>query len=299
MGKASRTKQQVTGRKKIAAQRAAEHRAQVRHRVLLASGAIVAVIAIVVTFVVIALNTKKTAPASAAGNEPTGATLAKVVSDTTSVSAGTLEAVGAGSVTKPPVAVSWTPLTSGGKPEVLYIGAEFCPYCALQQWGLVVALSRFGTFTGLRTVHSSSSDVYPNTPTWTFYGSSYTSRYLAFTPVELASNIPDTSAPMGYVPLQSPTAGQQALLRKYDPKLSIPFTDVGNKYVISGASASPQVLAGKSWAEIASSLHNASSPVAQAVNGTANYITAAICKLTGNQPITTCTPTVTALVLTA
>ena len=295
MGKASRTKQQATGRKKSAALRAAERRAEVRRRALVASGAIVVVMAIVVAFVVISLNTKKTAPSSAAGNGPTGAALAKVVSDTTSVPASILDAVGAGSVTRPPAAVSGAALTSDGKPEVLYLGAEFCPYCALQQWGLVVALSRFGTFSGLRTVHSSSTDVYPNTPTWTFYGSSYTSRYLTFTPVEQATNVPDASAPLGYVPLQSPTAGQQALIKKYDPGLTIPFVDIGNKYVISGASASPQVLAGKSWAQIAASLQDASSPVAQAVGGTASYITAAICKLTNNQPATACTPAVTAL----
>ena len=37
------------------------------------------------------------------------------------------------------------------------------------------------------------------------------------------------------------------------------------------------------------------SAVAKAVNGTANYITAAICKTTGNQPSSVCTPSVTAL----
>ena len=295
MGKASRTKQHPAGRNKTAAPRAAKRRTQVHRRVLLAAGAIVAVIAIVVTFTVIALNTKKTAPSSVAGNGPTGAALTKVVSDTTSVPPSILDTVGAGSVNTPPTAVSGTPLTADGKPEVLYIGAEFCPYCALQQWGLVVALSRFGTFAGLRTVHSSSADIYPDTSTWTFYRSSYTSRYLTFTPVEQATNVPDATAPLGYVPLQSPTAGQQASLRKYDPELSIPFTDIGNKYVITGASASPQVLAGKSWAQIASSLHDPSSPVAQAVDGTANYITAAICKLTNDQPVTACTPTVRAL----
>ena len=60
-----------------------------------------------------------------------------------------------------------------------------------------MALSRFGTFIGLRTVHSFSTDTYPNTPTWTFYGSSYTRKYLTFTPVEQASNVPDATAPMG------------------------------------------------------------------------------------------------------
>jgi hypothetical protein len=48
-------------------------------------------------------------------------------------------------------------------------------------------------------------------------------------------------------------------------------------------------------AQIASDLHNANSPLAKAVNGTANYITAAICKLTGNQPASACTATVKSL----
>ena len=76
---------------------------------LLASGAVVVVIGIVVAFVVIALSSKQTAPSSGPGNGPTGAALAKVVSDTTSVPVSTLDAVGAGSVTTPPTAVSGAP----------------------------------------------------------------------------------------------------------------------------------------------------------------------------------------------
>ena len=116
-----------------------------------------------------------------------------------------LEKVGAGSVTSPPSAISGTPLTAGGKPEMLYIGAEYCPYCAFERWGMIVALSRFGSFSGLSTVHSSSTDQFPNTPTWTFYKSSYTSKYLTFTTVEQTTNVPDSSSPLGYVPLQSLT----------------------------------------------------------------------------------------------
>ena len=47
----------------------------------------------------------------------------------------TLAAVGQGSVAQP-----WTkasepkPLTLHGKPELLYIGAEFCPVCAVERW---------------------------------------------------------------------------------------------------------------------------------------------------------------------
>ena len=291
MGKASRSKQEGSRRERIAAQRAAERRAEVRNRILLATGAVVVVIAIVVVFIVVKTN-NKTPASSGPSNGPTGTALAQVVAETTSVPASTLQAVGAGSVTTPPKAVTGSPLTSGGKPQTLYIGAEYCPYCAFERWGMVVALSRFGTFSGLHTVHSSSTDVYPNTPTFTFYGSTYSSKYVTFTPVEETTNVPQGS---GYTALQKPTAAEQALMAQYDPSGSIPFVNFGNKYTIVGASASPQVLSGKSWSAIATSLHDPSSPIAQAVLGTANYMTAALCKMTGNQPASVCTPAVTAL----
>jgi hypothetical protein len=291
MGKASRSKRDGSRREKIAAQRARERRREVRNRVLLASGSVVVVIAVVVAFVLVKVNSKATT--SGVSNGPTGAALASVVSGTTSVPAATLDAVGAGSVTTPPSKISGPPLTSGGKPEMFYLGAEYCPYCAFERWAMVVALSRFGTFSNLHTTHSSSTDVYANTSTWTFYKSSYTSKYVTFTPVEETTNVPDKSAPLGYVPLQSPTSAQQALISKYNPNgASFPWVDFGNQYAISGASASPQVLAGKSWSQIAAALKDPSSPIAKAVDGTANYMTAAICKMTSNQPASACTPVV-------
>ena len=65
--------------------------------------------------------------------------------------------------------------------------------------------------------------------------------------------------------------------------------------MISGASYNPGVLDGLSWSTIAADLSNPNSPVAKAVDGTANYITAAICKMTGNQPASACTATVKSL----
>ena len=62
--------------------------------------------------------------------------------------------------------------------------------------------------------------------------------------------------------------------------------------MISGASFSPQVLQGKSWSQIATALKDPTSPIAKAVDGAANYLTATICTLTGNQPATACTPVV-------
>jgi hypothetical protein len=237
-----------------------------------------------------------------------------VVNQTISVPAAALDAVGSGSgqVTGPPFTIkgNQSPLTSGGKPEMLYMGAEYCPFCAAERWAMVVALSRFGTFSGLATTHSASvngagqQEVYPNTSTWTFRNATYTSNYLTFQSVELDTNIPNP-ATQGYTTLQTPTAAQQALINKYDnstydPPLgnntgSIPFIDFGNKYMIAGASYSPQVLAGKTWAQIAAALKTPSSPIARAVDGTANYITAAICQLTGNQPASACTTVVKSL----
>ncbi len=65
--------------------------------------------------------------------------------------------------------------------------------------------------------------------------------------------------------------------------------------MISGASYVAGTLAGLSWSTIATDLSNPNSTVAKAVDGTANYITAAICKMTNNQPASACTATVQSL----
>ena len=310
MGKASRTKVDSTRRERIAAQRAAERRAEQRRRILIAAGSIIAVVAIVVAFIVVKANSKPPA-SNTASNGPTGAALASVVSDLTSVPASTTDKIGNGggqvNATPKPV-TNGTPLTANGKPEMLYMGAEYCPYCAAERWAMIQALSRFGTFSGLSTVHSASvngagqAEPYPNTPTFTFHGSTYTSQYLTFTPVETQTNIPDKTTG-GYTTLETPTKDQTALLTKYDvpPYVpagregAIPFIDFGNQYVSIGVSYNPQVLSGLSWSTIASDLHNPNSAVAKAVVGTANYITAAICKMTGNQPASACTSTIQSL----
>ena len=162
---------------------------------------------------------------------------------------------------------------------------------------MVNALSRFGTFTGLTTTHSSSTDVYPNTPTYTFYKSTYTSNYLTFTSVEESTNerqgnSSSTSVP--YVTLQTPTAAQQALAQAYDPGGSIPFLDFGNKYVEVGnlSPLNPSMLAGKTWAQVAAAMNDPSSALGKAIVGNANYMTAGICKLTNNLPASACTPTI-------
>jgi Domain of unknown function (DUF929) len=309
MGKASRSKVDSSRREKIAAQRAAARRAEQRRWILISGGSVLLVILIVVGLIVFKAN-KGSSTASTSSSSLTGTALTNVVSKITTVPASTLDSVGSGggSVSGKPVTISGTALTSAGKPEVLYQGAEYCPYCAAERWGMIVALSRFGTFSGLATIHSAAAngagdaEPYPNTPTWTFVNAHYTSQYLVFSSVEEQTNIPDKTTG-SYTNLQTPTAAQTALITKYDaaPYISasdagsIPFVDFGNKYMIVGASYTPQVLAGLSWSTIATDLSNPSSAVAKGVDGTANYITAAICKLTNNQPASACTSTVQSL----
>jgi hypothetical protein len=319
MGKASRGKasagkasaghgKAATGRQqKIAAQRAEARRAEVRNRVLLAAGSIVAVLAVVLTFVLVKADAKPgTAPL--ASNGPTGAALASVVKDVTQVPATVLDKVGAGQITPSSIGtvnpagtdylvpVSGSALTSAGKPELLYVGANFCPYCAAQRWAMIVALSRFGTFSGLSTIHSSTTDSPADIASWTFYGAKYTSKYLSFASVEETKNYRtgnSASPDVGYVPLQAPTSAQQALLAKYDSNY-IPFIDVANKYVQVGnlPPYGPQLLQGMSWSQIAQAMQDPDSAIAQCVDASANYLTAAILKVTGNQPASVCTPAI-------
>ncbi|MGH7760194.1 MAG: DUF929 family protein [Candidatus Dormibacteraceae bacterium] len=205
----------------------------------------------------------------------------QVISSLTSLPASELDAVGAGSANNMIKHVSGSPLTGpNGRPEVFYLGAEYCPYCAAERWPMIIALSRFGTFTGLTTTSSSSTDIYPNTPTFTFHGATYTSQYVDFVSVETTDRNQN--------PLESPTAAQQALVKQYDPAGSIPFVDFGNRYAFAGAMYLPDVLSGMSWKAVADSLAQPTSPQAKAILGSANLITAAVCKLTADQPATVC-----------
>ncbi len=220
---------------------------------------------------------------------------ATVVRAVTSVPASALDTVGAGQGISPPAAIAGAPaVTSDGKPEVLYVGAEYCPFCASERWPTVIALSRFGTFSGLGLTTSSATDVFPSTPTLTFHGSTYSSDVISFVAVELNTNQLAASG-LGYEPLDTLTPEQQQLMQTFDvppytsQSGSIPFVLIGNRFAIAGSSYPPDVLQGKTWQQIASALSDPSSSVAKQVLGAANMLTASICELTGGQPTNVCT----------
>lgn len=274
---------------KIAAQRAAQ--AQRRRRMMLASGSIAAIVALFATLIIIkaATGTHHQGAGATASAVPSSVTT-QVVGAATHVPASVLDSVGRGAVTNPPTHITGADaLTADGKPQVVYLGYEWCPYCAAQRWALVVALSRFGTFTGLGLTQSAADDVYPSTHTFTFVHAAYTSSYLSFSATEMQD--------ANRNPLQTPTAAEQHLIDVYDqpPYTSstggLPFLDLGGRYLVSGASYNPRTLAGQNWTQIAAALTDPSSPDAQAIDGSANALTAALCTLTGNQPAAVCSST--------
>ncbi|MFY9782366.1 MAG: DUF929 family protein [Acidimicrobiales bacterium] len=269
----------------------------------LAVGLVVIIVAALVVIKVANGGASKTPPASSF--QPVSSS---VLADLTTIPASVFNTVGVTSPiagVTPPVAAKGQPVlyatnAEGQKvPEVLYMGAEYCPYCAAQRWTTIIALSRFGTWSGLGNMSSYSGDVYPNTPSFTFLKATYKSKYLVFKSVEEYTNYLDKAGTY-YAKLQKPTAQELALIAKYDqPKFipgltasqaeSIPFIDYGNQFLVAGASYSPATLAGTSRNDIAGALSNASSPITDAILTSANYQTAAICSLTKGQPGSVCT----------
>ncbi|HET8604304.1 MAG TPA: DUF929 family protein [Marmoricola sp.] len=266
---------------KLAELAAAERRK--RNRVIGSLGAVGVVVVIVLIMVGVKLAT-----GNGNGKDVSGTASDKVVAQATSVPASTFAKVGAGTVNNPPKAISGGQAPSG-TPKVVYVGAEYCPYCAAERWAVVAALSRFGTWSNLGETTSSSHDVFANTPTLSFHGASFSSKYLDFAGYETEDR--------NQQPLDTLPSADQKILQKYDapPYVdqssagAIPFMYYDGKYISSGASYDPTVLQGLTHAQIAKAMHDPSSPVAKAVDGTANTIAAAVCKLTGGQPGSVCT----------
>jgi hypothetical protein len=246
------------------------------------------------------------ATTSSSGGTPTSTVSApasgasKVAALATTVPKSTLDAVGGGTATKL-TSITAPALRAGGKPLVLYVGAEFCPYCAGERWAIVNALSRFGAFSGLGLTSSSMSDVFPGTPTFTFHGAQYRSPYLTFQGVEYASNVIENGR---YKALDRLTAEQNQIVQKYDnpPYVSraaanaIPFMDLAGRYVLAGAQYTPQSFNSSDHTAIANALHNPTSSEAKAIIGAANRMTADLCSVTHGKPAATCSdPAVKAL----
>lgn len=269
-------------------------------------GTVFVVLAILV-IVLVSVTGKTSTSGKGFGMKPAPAS---VVNAITHVSSSAFAEAGSTITSSGPYTASITalknqpPLTRDGKPLIAYVGSNWCPYCAASRWPLAVALSRFGTFKDLRITASGTAtgESYPGTPTLSFYGSTYTSPYVSFLATEQCTDIVAsgtsraTQECSGYEPLQtlSPMAHKIFFKYNFPPYVAstneggIPFVDFGNKFMEDGAFMDPSILAGFTHVQVAQSLGNPVASPAQPILVTANFYTAAICKLTDNKPGSVC-----------
>lgn len=251
-------------------------------RRMVEGGAALGAIVLVLVLSVTTIPTGSTSPTSSRAK---GSVLSSFTARGVSVSDSVLEAVGlTPGITLPKPATGRLLLTDRGKSAVVYVGANYCPFCAMQRWALVVALSRFGTFTKLGPVVSSSStDAFPGLKSWSFHGSRYSSRYVTFDPAELYSSRPavkrrGTSASFSDARLDRLSPLQR---KAYGYHGISPFVNIANRFVMIGSMSSPQLIEGLPLDRIVADLSNPTSPVGQAIDGDANYLIAAICDVAG------------------
>lgn len=286
---AKRAEAEAAAERRAAAAALRARRKRQRNLTYVAIGVVVAVIAALIVLKV----THKAAPDTSSAVQ---AADQSVVGRITALPLSVLDKVGDGGIAPAFYLPSGAPpaLVQGGLPRVLYVGGLFCPFCATQRWPMIGALSRFGTFTGLRYVQSSASDTPTDIHTFDFSGVTYTSTYLAFTPFETSDR--------NHKKLDTLPAADSTLLNTLDnqPTLpsgqsqgTIPFVDLGNRWVMSGASYNATELQGQDWNQIATAA-TAGTGVGLQLDATVNWLTAALCSLSGNKPASVCSDPVIA-----
>jgi Domain of unknown function (DUF929) len=277
-----------------------------------AIGIVIIIAAVFVVIAVVGGTSKPPASKSngiATGQDPVLAA-PQMVDPVTSIPLSVYNSVGTyGAPFPQTVTKGQPPLKSGTLPRMVFVGAEYCPYCAMSRWSLVAALSRFGTFTNLKMTSSANDD--GNIPTFSFLRSTYTSPYLVFTPYE--------SLDRDQNPLMPVPSDVNSLYTKYDGNeqtdvaatpfnpygVGIPFLDFGNASISSGdpvfldpvfdalEGGGPASTTAAAAVIIANSLHDPSTAEASAIGAKylialANYYAGDICSMDGGKPANVC-----------
>jgi Domain of unknown function (DUF929) len=227
-------------------------------------------------------NTNADQDSPPAGTPVPAATLAKL----RSVPLSTLDSAPTSGIATQVQSVQNAPLTADGKPQLLFIGAEFCPHCAAERWAMYVALSKFGTFSPEPgRIHSAIAD--GDVPTLTFYGTTFSSPYFTFTPVEVYTNHPSGDS---YVTLQTPTQAEQKLWTAANGG-GFPFLDFGGKAILPSAQYIFTPLEGLPFSDVASQVGNNSTQIGADIDASAGILVKTICSsLTQHMPASVCSP---------
>ena len=141
---------------------------------------------------------------------------------------------------------------------MLLAATDSCSACELESWGIVEALSQFGVFADLQLSQSAPTRR-PLVRGLTLPRcASYGSPYVAFAIAKPSSNVP------------------------------LPSVDVANKFADVGSPTPPSVAGGLFWTKLAGSLSRPKTASGQAIDGTAELLTAEICEVTGGAPAEVC-----------
>jgi hypothetical protein len=247
-----------------------------------------------VALVVLPVSVAQAAPRTD-GSTPAPAQIARLVAN---VPVSTLNQVGAGDVdglqSFGVFKLRGGLLTSHGKPELLTMNLAWCPHCAANSWALAVALSRFGSLTGLGLIDTGTyfcklvanpctlgdNPCFPHTHGLSFFSASYHSSYLSFAGVVLQDVHGHN--------LAMPTPQQGAAFGAFDPQGGAPAINAGGAYGFVNSGYSPGALARETSVQITSGLANPHNPIARHVDGLANLLTAALCKATNGRPARVC-----------
>lgn len=231
------------------------------------------------------------------GSVPAPAQVARLV---TSVPVGTLNQVGAGDSRNPitshvfGINKGHGRFTSDGKPQIVTVELAWCPHCAANSWALAVALSRFGTLSGLGEINTgtyfckTAEDpcnlnplyCFPYTHGLSFMGATYRSPYISFAAIELQD--------VNGHNLEKPNRHEQRSLAAVHLQGVAPAIDVAGGWGFEGSGYDPATLAHKTWPQIAGSLANPHNPIGRQVDGLANLFTATICSATKGRPGSVC-----------
>lgn len=229
---------------------------------------------------------------------------AAVVSELNNVPVSALvsnaEAANVNQVTRPETLPPRAPrLSSNGRPEIIYIGAQFCTSCAGERWALVIALSKFGTFKNLS--ETTSSDSYPGGSTFSFYGATYTSKYLSFVTDEQSPRSVNRSAG-SYENVLTLSEQEHNIMTAWDvapyatQSGSVPFLYIGGKFLLSGFQYDADAIWQMSFQAAARAITSGATAVSKHLEAAAGSLVEDFCALTQEQPAPVCSQVPSSLI---
>ncbi|HYK92911.1 MAG TPA: DUF929 family protein [Thermoplasmata archaeon] len=169
-----------------------------------------------------------------------------------------------------------------GAPVLFFYGAYACPYCSASSWAVYYALHKLGTVSSLQYGHSSSSDIYSNTPEILLDQLSVQSQYVSLQVSENHDPVQTVGVPPG-------SCIQQAYVSAYDTS-GIPFIVLNGQYFHTTSIVPPQngtsgfSLNSYTAPQIMGELNNQSGPAWDDISPGAYWLLAFMIKVNNGSP---------------